>query len=92
MHPSQDLSAPLGHARKREPLDNLNAGPTKKSRAESATDHVDAEEEGSFRVDEDKKQKVGKCKVQESRKGLTALGDIYISRSLWQLPINCTDL
>jgi phosphoglycerate kinase len=38
-----------------------------------------AEEEGSFKDDEGKKQKVDKAKVDEFRKGLTALGDIYIS-------------
>jgi phosphoglycerate kinase len=39
-------------------------------------------EEGSFKDDEGKKQKVDKSKVEEFRKGLTALGDIYISRPL----------
>lgn len=38
-----------------------------------------AEEEGSYKDDEGKKQKVDKSKVEEFRKGLTALGDIYIS-------------
>jgi phosphoglycerate kinase len=38
-----------------------------------------AEEEGSYKDDEGKKQKVDKAKVDEFRKGLTALGDIYIS-------------
>jgi phosphoglycerate kinase len=40
-----------------------------------------AEEEGSYKDDEGKKQKVDKSKVEEFRKGLTALGDVYISRS-----------
>jgi hypothetical protein len=34
---------------------------------------------------------VEKSKVEEFRKGLTALGDIYISKSLWQLLMHCTD-
>jgi phosphoglycerate kinase len=38
-----------------------------------------AEEEGSYKDDEGKKQKVDKSKVEEFRKGLTALGDVYIS-------------
>jgi phosphoglycerate kinase len=38
-----------------------------------------AEEEGSHKDDEGKKQKVDKEKVAEFRKGLTALGDVYIS-------------
>jgi phosphoglycerate kinase len=38
-----------------------------------------AEEEGSYKDDEGKKQKVDKSKVEEFRKGLTALGDIYIN-------------
>lgn len=41
-----------------------------------------AEEEGSYKDDEGKKQKVDKSKVDEFRKGLTALGDIYISEQL----------
>jgi phosphoglycerate kinase len=41
-----------------------------------------AEEEGSYKDDEGKKQKVDKSKVEEFRKGLTALGDIYISEWL----------
>lgn len=38
-----------------------------------------AEEEGSYKDEEGKKQKVDKAKVEEFRKGLTALGDVYIS-------------
>ena len=38
-----------------------------------------AEEEGSSKDAEGKKVKADKEKVQEFRKGLTALGDIYIS-------------
>ena len=38
-----------------------------------------AEEEGSSKDAEGKKVKADKNKVQEFRKGLTALGDIYIS-------------
>lgn len=39
-----------------------------------------AEEEGSYKDEEGKKQKVDKAKVEEFRKGLTALGDVYISK------------
>ena len=38
-----------------------------------------AEEEGSYKDDEGKKVKADKEKVDEFRKGLTALGDVYIS-------------
>jgi phosphoglycerate kinase len=38
-----------------------------------------AEEEGSSKDSEGKKVKADKAKVDEFRKGLTALGDIYIS-------------
>jgi phosphoglycerate kinase len=38
-----------------------------------------AEEEGSSKDSEGKKVKADKVKVEEFRKGLTALGDIYIS-------------
>lgn len=38
-----------------------------------------AEEEGSYKDEAGKKQKVDKAKVEEFRKGLTALGDVYIS-------------
>lgn len=38
-----------------------------------------AEEEGSSKDAEGKKVKADKAKVEEFRKGLTALGDIYIS-------------
>jgi phosphoglycerate kinase len=38
-----------------------------------------AEEEGSSKDEEGKKVKADKAKVDEFRKGLTALGDIYIS-------------
>lgn len=41
-----------------------------------------AEEEGSYKDAEGKKVKADKAKVEEFRKGLTALGDIYISK-LW---------
>lgn len=41
-----------------------------------------AEEEGSYKDEEGKKQKVDKAKVEEFRKGLTALGDVYISEYL----------
>lgn len=40
-----------------------------------------AEEEGSSKDAEGNKVKADKAKVEEFRKGLTALGDIYISRS-----------
>lgn len=39
-----------------------------------------AEEEGSYKDEEGKKVKADKEKVAEFRKGLTALGDIYISK------------
>ena len=38
------------------------------------------EEEGSYKDEQGKKVKVDKAKVEEFRKGLTALGDIYISK------------
>jgi phosphoglycerate kinase len=38
-----------------------------------------AEEEGSYKDAEGKKVKADKDKVEEFRKGLTALGDVYIS-------------
>ena len=38
-----------------------------------------AEEEGSSKDAEGKKVKADKAKVEEFRKGLTALGDVYIS-------------
>ena len=41
-----------------------------------------AEEEGSSKDAEGKKVKADKEKVQEFRKGLTALGDIYISKHI----------
>jgi phosphoglycerate kinase len=41
-----------------------------------------AEEEGSSKDDEGKKVKADKDAVEQFRKGLTALGDVYISRSL----------
>ena len=44
-----------------------------------------AEEEGSSKDSEGKKVKADKAKVDEFRKGLTALGDIYISTSLFLL-------
>ena len=44
-----------------------------------------AEEEGSSKDAEGKKVKADKAKVEEFRKGLTALGDIYISESLQRL-------
>jgi phosphoglycerate kinase len=40
------------------------------------------EEEGSYKDAEGKKVKADKEKVAEFRKGLTALGDIYISKPL----------
>jgi phosphoglycerate kinase len=40
-----------------------------------------AEEEGSSKDADGKKVKADKAKVDEFRKGLTALGDVYISRS-----------
>jgi phosphoglycerate kinase len=40
-----------------------------------------AEEEGSYKDAEGKKVKADKAKVEEFRKGLTVLGDIYISES-----------
>jgi len=42
-----------------------------------------AEEEGSSKDAEGKKVKADKAKVEEFRKGLTALGDIYISSSIF---------
>lgn len=39
-----------------------------------------AEEEGSYKDAEGKKVKADKAKVGEFRKGLTALGDVYISK------------
>jgi len=42
-----------------------------------------AEEEGSSKDAEGKKVKADKDKVAEFRKGLTALGDIYISTAPW---------
>lgn len=39
-----------------------------------------AEEEGSYKDEQGKKVKVDKAKVEEFRKGLTALGDVYISK------------
>lgn len=41
-----------------------------------------AEEEGSSKDAEGKKVKADKAAVEEFRKGLTALGDIYISKSI----------
>lgn len=41
-----------------------------------------AEEEGSGKDPEGNKVKADKTKVEEFRKGLTALGDVYISESL----------
>ena len=38
------------------------------------------EEEGSYKDEEGKKVKADKEKVTEFRKGLTALGDVYISK------------
>ncbi|KAL1996824.1 hypothetical protein VTN49DRAFT_7689 [Thermomyces lanuginosus] len=38
-----------------------------------------AEEEGSYKDEQGKKVKVDKAKVEEFRKGLTALGDVYIN-------------
>ena len=43
-----------------------------------------AEEEGSSKDAEGKKVKADKDKVSEFRKGLTALGDIYISKKSFQ--------
>jgi phosphoglycerate kinase len=42
------------------------------------------EEEGSAKGPDGKKIKADKDKVAEFRKGLTALGDIYISRFSWR--------
>ena len=39
-----------------------------------------AEEEGSSKDAEGRKVKADKAKVEEFRKGLTALGDVYISK------------
>lgn len=41
-----------------------------------------AEEEGSSKDAEGNKMKADKGKVEEFRKGLTALGDVYISKAL----------
>ena len=46
-----------------------------------------AEEEGSSKDAEGKKVKADKEKVEEFRKGLTALGDVYISRWLRTQPL-----
>lgn len=43
-----------------------------------------AEEEGSSKDAEGKKVKAEKEKIDEFRKGLTALGDVYISMFLWR--------
>jgi phosphoglycerate kinase len=43
-----------------------------------------AEEEGSSKDAEGKKVKADKAKVEEFRKGLTALGDVYISEFVLQ--------
>lgn len=53
-----------------------------------------AEEEGSSKDAEGKKVKANEAKVEEFRKGLTALGDIYISESRCtrSFPIAITDL
>jgi phosphoglycerate kinase len=45
-----------------------------------------AEEEGSFKDADGKKVKADKAKVDEFRKGLTALGDIYISKGFADAP------
>lgn len=42
-----------------------------------------AEEEGSSKDAEGKKVKADKAAVEEFRKGLTALGDIFISERAW---------
>ena len=39
-----------------------------------------AEEEGSYKDEQGKKVKVDKAKVDEFRKGLTALGDVFVSK------------
>jgi phosphoglycerate kinase len=44
-----------------------------------------AEEEGSSKDEQGNKVKADKAKVEEFRKGLTALGDVYISKSVTQL-------
>ena len=44
-----------------------------------------AEEEGSSKDADGKKVKADKQKVAEFRKGLTALGDIYISEFSWDI-------
>lgn len=41
-----------------------------------------AEEEGSSKDEQGNKVKADKAKVEEFRKGLTALGDVYISKAL----------
>lgn len=51
-----------------------------------------AEEEGSYKDDEGKKVKADKTKVEEFRKGLTALGDVYISKSMSESLSNVTYL
>lgn len=51
-----------------------------------------AEEEGSSKDSEGKKVKADKAKVEEFRKGLTALGDVYISAYtglVWKMRIAC---
>jgi phosphoglycerate kinase len=48
-----------------------------------------AEEEGSSKDAEGKKVKADKAKVEEFRKGLTALGDIYISEFYPDFKRNC---
>jgi phosphoglycerate kinase len=44
-----------------------------------------AEEEGSSKDADGKKVKADKAKVAEFRKGLTALGDIYISKDFLEI-------
>lgn len=45
-----------------------------------------AEEEGSSKDADGNKVKADKAKVEEFRKGLTALGDVYISKAVSSLP------
>lgn len=49
-----------------------------------------AEEEGSSKDEQGNKVKADKAKVAEFRKGLTALGDVYISKLNWKL--NCGNI
>jgi phosphoglycerate kinase len=48
-----------------------------------------AEEEGSYKDENGKKVKVDKEKIEAFRKQLTALGDVYVSKSFFPFPLTC---